>query len=169
MAKAIVLLGSNRGDRAALLEKAQQRIAQDAGDVSKVSALYESEPWGFEDDTPFLNQVLIIETKWSPNQLLHKLLDIETGLGRTRKNAHVYSSRPIDIDILFYDDLIIDDAGLKVPHPRMQFRKFTLMPLSELWPDLIHPVLKKPVKELLRDCEDQLNVKKLVTRASYGV
>lgn len=170
MAKAILLLGSNRGERAAILEKARSLISGGAGVISMQSGLYESEPWGFEDDTLFLNQVVIVETELSPGILLHTLLDIETSLGRKRTSQPVYSSRTIDIDILFYNDLIIDDAELKVPHPRMQFRMFALMPLVELWPELIHPVLKKPVSKLLEDCRDDLRVEKFVTdKASYGI
>lgn len=160
MAKVTLLLGSNRGNRADILQKARENIFRAAGRPLAESSLYESDPWGFSDPTPFLNQVIIIETAVAPKPLLKVLLDIEDQLGRMRDGQSIYSSRPIDIDILFYDHLIIDDETLQVPHPRMQNRMFTLLPLLEVHPNLIHPVLKKPVKALKKECTDTLKVEK---------
>ena len=162
MAKATLLLGSNRGNRSELLSSAREKIYHTAGKHVAASSLYESEPWGFSDSTPFLNQVIIIDTALAPKALLKILLDTEMQLGRLRQNHTVYSSRTIDIDILFYDDLIIDDETLQVPHPRMQNRMFTLLPLLEVRPELIHPVLKKPVKALKEACPDTLRVEKCI-------
>ncbi|MGM0566739.1 MAG: 2-amino-4-hydroxy-6-hydroxymethyldihydropteridine diphosphokinase [Bacteroidota bacterium] len=161
MAKATLLLGSNRGNRTMIVEQAIREIRQKAGKVSAFSSLYESEPWGFDDNIPFINQVVVIETALSPKHLLSSLLSIENELGRVRKNSGVYSPRPIDLDILFYDDLIVNETDLQIPHPRMQNRMFTLMPLMEISPDFIHPVLKKPVSELKDQCPDQLRVDRL--------
>ena len=161
MAKATLLLGSNRGNRMMILEQAIREIQENAGYALAFSSLYESEPWGFEDDIPFINQVVVIKTALSPKHLLNTLLSIENALGRVRKATSVYSPRPIDIDILFYDDLIVNEPDLQIPHPRMQNRMFTLMPLMEISPGFIHPVLKKPVSELKDQCPDQLRVDRL--------
>ncbi len=161
MAKATLLLGSNRGNRIMILEQAIREIQKKAGKTNAFSSLYESEPWGFEDDIPFINQIIVIETALSPKNLLNTLLSIEKKLGRVRENSGIYSPRPIDIDILFYDDLIVNEPDLQIPHPRMQNRMFTLMPLMEISPAFIHPVLKKPVSELKYLCPDQLRVDRL--------
>lgn len=165
MARATLLLGSNRGNRMMILEQAIREIQENAGKIHAFSSLYESEPWGFIDDIPFINQVVVIETTLSPKHLLNMLLSIENALGRVRKNATVYSPRTIDIDILFYDDLIVKEPDLQIPHPRMQNRMFTLLPLMEISPEFIHPVLKKPVSELKFQCSDQLRVERLAETA----
>ena len=161
MAKATLLLGSNRGNRTMIVEQAILEIRQKAGEASAFSSLYESEPWGFDDNIPFINKVIVIETDLSPKLLLNTLLSIENELGRVRANTGVYSPRPIDIDILFYDDIIVNEHDLQIPHPRMQNRMFTLMPLMEISPDFMHPVLKKPVSELKKQCPDRLSVYRL--------
>ena len=161
MAKATLLLGSNRGNRMMILEQAILEIQEKAGKAYSFSSLYESEPWGFDDNIPFINQVIVIETALSPKHLLNTLLSIETALGRVREKTGVYSPRPIDIDILFYNDLIVNEPDLQIPHPRMQNRMFTLMPLMEISPGFMHPVLKKPVSELKDQCPDLLSVARL--------
>ncbi len=165
-----LLLGSNRGNRIELLTKARQSIAEKAGEIIHSSSLYESEPWGFEDEISFINQVLEIKTNLSAEKLLKVLLDIESSLGRIRfadpascilhqeqSDLHPvpgYNSRTIDLDILFYSDKIIFTESLRVPHPRLHERRFTLEPMNEIAPDLMHPILKKTVGELLAGCTD---------------
>jgi len=150
------------GDRFRLMEEARRHIEATAGHIVKQSSLYETEPWGFEAEQHFLNQVLVMETDRGPEELMGKLLDIEKELGREPvAPGGGYASRIIDIDILFYADRVIDREHLKVPHPELQNRLFTLMPLSEVAPDLLHPVLNKTVTRLLQECPDNSTVRKI--------
>lgn len=155
-----ILLGSNMGNREELLSEAIELIELRCGKVVLKSSLYESEPWGFDAEIYFLNQSIAIESILSPHDLLNELLAIEAELGRKRKENHVgYESRPIDLDIIYYDDIINNDEDLILPHPRLHLRRFVLMPLCEIAPDFIHPVFKESNKELLERCEDSLGVK----------
>ena len=150
-----LLLGSNMGDRLSLLHEARTLLAAHAGAVVGQSGCYESEPWGFEADTLFMNQALQIDTRLTPMQLLSAIQRIERQLGRERTTPPgVYASRPIDIDILFYDNLVIDTPALTVPHPLLHRRRFALLPLCDLAPDYTHPVLHKTISELLQQCGD---------------
>jgi len=153
MARAVLLTGSNMGEKRYLLNRACTLIAKQIGPVVCESSIYESEPWGFQSDETFLNQALLIETKLEPIALLNAIQTIEKELGRKRKEAppdevRIYESRPIDIDILFYDDLILNEERLRIPHPLLAEREFVLVPLREILPDYIHPVLQKPVCDL---------------------
>ncbi|MEI6062445.1 MAG: 2-amino-4-hydroxy-6-hydroxymethyldihydropteridine diphosphokinase [Bacteroidota bacterium] len=153
MAVVYFSIGSNQGDRLNCLVKATQLIDLRIGKVLCFSAVYESAPWGFQADTSFLNQVLQVETELDPHLVLSALLDIEKILGRIRAGLE-YSSRIIDIDILFYDELHMEEDILIIPHPRMHLRRFVMEPLASIAPDFLHPILKKPVSELLNILED---------------
>jgi 2-amino-4-hydroxy-6-hydroxymethyldihydropteridine diphosphokinase len=126
---AYIGLGSNLGDR-----EAQLLRAADALDAVRLSPVIETEPWGFEDQPRFLNAVAEVETELSPRQLLDRLLEIEKALGRTRDGPR-YGPRTIDLDLLIYDDQVIDEPGLQVPHPRLAERSFVLEPLAALVPE----------------------------------
>ena len=155
-----ILLGSNLGDREAILESAVDMIEERCGSVVLMSSLYESEPWGFETENLFLNQAIGVETSLSPHDLLNELLQIEAELGRVRQENHQgYESRPIDLDVIYYDDMVIADEELIVPHPSMHKRRFVLMPLCEIAPDFIHPLFRESNRELLARCEDRLRVR----------
>lgn len=155
-----ILLGSNLGDREAILESAVDMIEERCGSVVLMSSLYESEPWGFETENLFLNQAIGVETSLSPHDLLNELLQIEAELGRVRRENHQgYESRPIDLDVIYYDDMVIADEELIVPHPSMHKRRFVLMPLCEIAPDFIHPLFRESNRELLARCEDRLRVR----------
>lgn len=147
------------GERKENLQRAKQAIAQQAGQVTAASALYETEAWGIQDQAPFLNQALEIRTELSADDLLQVLLSIEQDLGRVREVK--YGPRIIDIDIIFYNHAIIRHPGLTVPHPHMQQRRFVLECLADIAPDFQHPVLGKTVRELLKECPDTLTVNKL--------
>jgi len=160
MAKVFLLLGGNIGDKVGYLKKTKDLIVKNIGAIIKESSLYESEPWGFEDESIFINQVVEIQTNFEPLELLNKTREIERTLGRER-NSKGYSSRTIDIDILFYDDLIFESERLNIPHKLLHERRFTLAPLDEISPESIHPVFNITIDELLLKCEDKLRVKKI--------
>lgn len=152
-------IGSNLGNREINMQQAVEHINRRVGEVYLKSAIYETEPWGFQSDDAFLNMVIAVETQMSPRALLSEILHIESLLGRFRNKEH-YSSRNIDIDILLYDDVVLSEPDLTIPHPLLHERKFVLIPLCEIASELVHPVLKKTFRELLDECEDTSNVTK---------
>jgi len=154
-------VGSNLGNRENNLEQAVARIVEYIGPVLKSSSIYITEPWGFKAEEEFLNIVVKIGTKLTPSGILGRILMIESLLGRVRDNKQ-YTSRLIDIDILLYGDIIVDEEILKIPHPLLHKRKFVLVPMCEIDSEMIHPVLNKSLAELLESCEDQNEVKKLL-------
>ncbi|HVU96640.1 MAG TPA: 2-amino-4-hydroxy-6-hydroxymethyldihydropteridine diphosphokinase [Puia sp.] len=156
-----LLIGGNEGDRVGTMATARRQIEAAAGPISRQSALYETAPWGKTDQPDFINQALLVETPLDAVTLLQTLLNIEAAMGR--KRIEKYDSRIIDIDILFFNDAIIRQPGLLIPHPEMQNRRFVLAPLAEIAPGYPHPVLGLSVRELLINCTDPLAVKKLTT------
>lgn len=160
MVKVYLLLGSNLGERLFLLKQAAGYIETQAGTIVQYSSIYETKSWGKTDEPDYLNQVLLIKTMLQPHELLAKLLEIELLLGRKREEK--WGSRTMDIDILFYDDMIVNEPELTIPHPQLQNRRFTLEPLVELAPNFIHPVLQKALKKLKDDLQDELQVKKYI-------
>jgi len=156
----ILLLGGNQGDMPDTLSKACQLLEKNTGRIEKVSGLYESEPWGFDSEVSFINQVVELNTSLLPEDVLLQTQKIEKHLGRERNDSPGYSSRPIDIDILFYDDITVSKPNLTIPHPRLHERMFTLIPLSEKWEQWIHPVFNKTVEQLKNECSDTGWVKK---------
>ena len=162
METAYVLFGSNLGDKEVLFAQACLLINNRCGRVVKVSSAYESEPWGFEAEEWFLNRVIVLETELSPEGLLDALLQIEKELGRVR-NPEVkgYASRTVDLDILYFGSRVIHTERLTVPHPRLHLRRFALMPMCDVAPLLVHPVLRQTQTELLGLCLDACEVRKL--------
>ncbi|HEY4935977.1 MAG TPA: 2-amino-4-hydroxy-6-hydroxymethyldihydropteridine diphosphokinase [Puia sp.] len=159
MNKAYLLTGGNEGDRFLHMQQARTNIEHICGQLLQVSSMYETAPWGKTDQPYFLNQVLLVETTLSPEALLQAILSIEEKGGRKRtiKNA----PRTIDIDILFYNRLVLEEPGLSIPHPRIADRRFVLEPLNEISPEFIHPVFGKTIQLLLLECKDELAVKKI--------
>lgn len=150
-----VLFGSNMGNKDWIFAQSCQLINNRCGRIVNVSSAYESEPWGFEADEWFLNRVIVLETELEPEDLLQELLEIERELGRVRHPGSVgYSSRPADLDLLYYGDRVMDTDVLTVPHPRLHLRRFALIPLCEVASELLHPVLQMTQKELLEQCPD---------------
>ena len=143
-----LLLGSNQGNRLELLRKACECLQQLDIKIVKCSSVYESEPWGFEAEQNFLNQVLQVSTALSPQELLQKAQQVEEQLGRVRTANSGYASRTIDVDILFYGSEVVSTPTLTIPHPLLHLRQFTLIPLAEIAPDFVHPILKKTIEQL---------------------
>lgn len=158
MPRLYLLLGGNLGDRILYLQQARETIAAQVGIITQTSALYETAAWGKTDQPSFLNQVLEVDTNLSPEDVLQTINMIEHALGRNRTEH--WGARVIDIDILFYEDLVQQTQRLTIPHPQLHLRRFTLLPLQEIAPELVHPVLKQTVAELLKNCPDELEVSK---------
>lgn len=151
-----LLTGGNLGDRFANMEMARRLIQKRIGEVTSASSFYETEAWGVEDQPDYLNQVLEVESKMEPADLLAEIHEIEREMGRERRTK--WESRPIDIDILFYGDKILKTKKLEIPHPRLHLRNFVLIPLLEMVPELEHPLFKKTIEELYWECGDELEV-----------
>lgn len=154
-----LLLGSNMGDSKKRLSDAKKMIEKNIGKIVTASSIYRTAAWGKEDQPDFLNQIVVATSKLSANDVLNTIFSIEKEMGRIRtfKNA----ARAIDIDILYFNDDIINTESLTVPHSQMQNRKFVLTPLVEIAPDLVHPLLRKSTVELMNSCTDKLNVQKI--------
>jgi 2-amino-4-hydroxy-6-hydroxymethyldihydropteridine diphosphokinase len=160
MARAYLSLGSNAGNREQFIFKAEQLINKEIGKIVSASSLYETEPWGISTGSYFLNKSVISETNLDPFEILEKSQKIEITLGR-KVDSPRYSSRVLDIDILFIDNIIIESNTLKIPHPEIANRRFVLEPLSEIEHYYIHPVEKKSIRELLDNCTDRLSVRRI--------
>jgi 2-amino-4-hydroxy-6-hydroxymethyldihydropteridine diphosphokinase len=157
--KTFLLTGGNVGDRKKNLQQATALLEKYCGKIIKQSSVYETAAWGKTDQPNFLNQVLEMETGLKARQLMNEILKIEHLMGRKRNEK--YGPRIIDIDLLFFNDEIIDERKLIIPHPELQNRRFALTPLAEIAPALQHPVFKQSIRELLAKCPDQLNVNKI--------
>jgi 2-amino-4-hydroxy-6-hydroxymethyldihydropteridine diphosphokinase len=156
---AYLLLGSNRGNRLFMISKALVEINKRIGVIIKRSSLYETEPWGFEDETFFVNFLIAVSTELDPEILLKEIKEIETILGRFQ-NAEQNESRNIDIDIIFYNNNIFNNEILKIPHPLITQRRFVLTPLNEIIPNFVHPIEKKTIFQLLSECKDNRKVRR---------
>lgn len=150
---AIVLFGSNLGNRQKEMNDALERLTHVLGPPEKISSVYESASWGKEDEPEYLNMVAGFRTSLAAAEVLDVLLATEMHAGRTRGTVR-YESRTIDLDLLFYGAQIIHEPNLHIPHPRMENRRFTLVPLHEIYPDLIHPVHQVSISKLLDQCMD---------------
>jgi len=153
MSKVYLSIGSNKGNRSLLINKAIDEIEKKVGIIISRSSIYQSKSWGF-DSNDFYNLCLLIDTDIMPKSLLINLKKIEKSMGREDIDGS-YSDRFIDIDILFYDNIITDSEDLKIPHPKIEIRKFVLVPMLEIADDYVHPILNKTIKELYNDCSDQ--------------
>ncbi|ARS35878.1 2-amino-4-hydroxy-6-hydroxymethyldihydropteridine diphosphokinase [Pontibacter actiniarum] len=159
MPNVYLLLGGNLGDRQLYLQQARESIQAQVGPLLRSSRLYETAAWGKTDQPSFLNQVLEVHTEHAPEEVLQRINAIERELGRVRLEH--WGARVIDIDILFYDEAVLQTQRLTIPHPQLHLRRFTLLPLAELAPELRHPVLGKSVAQLLQECPDMLEVQVL--------
>ena len=159
MYRTYLLTGGNLGDREKNLAKARELINEQCGAIISASSLYETAAWGKTDQPAFLNQALMVDTLLNARQLIRRILKIEKQMGRIREEK--YGPRVIDIDILLFNDEKHNYHFLKLPHPEMQNRHFALLPLAEIAAGIVHPVLKKTISELLNECKDELDVKKI--------
>ena len=157
--KVYLLTGSNVGNSKALLNQAKLSVIQHIGAITAASSLYQTAPWGNTNQQHFLNQVLEVSTNLASKEVLTTILNIEQQMGRTREEK--WAPRTIDIDILFFNNNIIDEHDLKIPHPLLHQRRFTLVPLAEIAPNYIHPLLHQTVTNLLQHCSDNSVVEKL--------
>ena len=142
-------LGSNLGERDKNIRTALEKMQEKGIELLRVSSVLETEPYGYTDQPKFLNAVCLVETNLTPDQLLDVLFEIEKEMGRVRERK--WGPRIIDLDIIFYEDLVLESERLIVPHPDMHNRWFVLAPLAEICPDYVHPKLKKTVRELLQE------------------
>ena len=147
-------LGTNLGNKLQNLKTAYLLIEEKIGKIISQSNIYCSEAWGYQSNNEFYNTVVAVETILLPYQILEIIADIEGKLGRQRKHLNTFEDRSIDIDILFYNSLIINDKNLQIPHPKIQDRLFVLLPLCEINPNFVHPILQLPLCLLLERCED---------------
>jgi 2-amino-4-hydroxy-6-hydroxymethyldihydropteridine diphosphokinase len=152
-----ISMGSNTGARELMLQEALKEIALLPVNIMALSGIYETASWGIPDQPPYLNQVIRISTSLEPSVFMQNLLQIEQKLGRIRSGER-WLSRTIDLDILFFGNLILQTPALQLPHPRLSERRFVLVPLAEIRPFFRDPLTKKTVLELLRDCQDPLQV-----------
>jgi 2-amino-4-hydroxy-6-hydroxymethyldihydropteridine diphosphokinase len=158
MSTAYLLIGGNLGNRTAYLQQATQLIRELCGNIVHSSAIYETAAWGLTDQPSFYNQALAVETTLAPDMLMQQLLEIEEQMGRQRTVK--MGPRIIDLDILLIDGLVISSRLLTLPHPALPQRRFALLPLAEIAPAVIHPVLQKSISQLLEECTDELDVQK---------
>lgn len=161
MNRSVLLMGGNLGDVLITFSETRKLLADKVGEIESVSSVYISSAWGFESESLFYNQVLVVNTMYSAGNLLDRLLEIEKHFGRTRIAGQGYQSRTLDLDILFFNQEVIYTENLQIPHPRLHLRNFTLVPLAELMQDFIHPVLGVTIKELLHQSTDTIQVQKL--------
>ena len=158
MRTGFLLMGGNMGNRLAYLQQAKKMIGETCGKIVQSSSIYETAAWGIEEQASFYNQVIVLETTLTPENLMHQLLEIENEMGRKRDQK--MGPRIIDLDILMIDELVISSGLLTLPHPALPFRRFALIPLCEIDPSIIHPVLQKKMGQLLEECTDVLDVQK---------
>ena len=159
MNRAFLLTGSNLGNRGDNLAAARDFINRQCGSIITASSLYETAAWGKTDQPAFLNQAVEVYTSLNARQLIRKILKVEKEMGRVREEK--YGPRLIDIDILLFNQEKHNYHFLKLPHPEIQNRRFALLPLAEIAPDIMHPVLNKTITELLNECKDELEVSRI--------
>jgi 2-amino-4-hydroxy-6-hydroxymethyldihydropteridine diphosphokinase len=156
----VLQLGSNLGNRSGNLHQACFMIEESIGPIKSVSSIYETEPWGYDSKNSFINQCITVGSDMDPGRILERIHLIEAKLGRKGRSLD-YIDRLIDIDILFYGDMVLSHPGLQIPHPKIRDRRFSLVPLAEIMPDFEHPIFRKKISTLLSECMDKGKVKRI--------
>ena len=156
MKEVILIIGGNMGDRTGFLTEAKSKLKHNLGEIKKMSSMYETQAWGDKSNGDYLNQVLILQTEYEPEEVLEIALKVEKELGRERDVK--WGNRTMDIDILYFGEKIINKPNLILPHPYIAERRFVLVPLDEILPDFIHPIFNLTNKELLDRCTDACKV-----------
>lgn len=154
MEKVILSLGSSLGDKLKTLSSAVNDIDEKIGAVVQKSKIYESEPWGFKDENFFLNMAVELSTDLSPDEVLEQIISIENKYFRVRNTSNSYQARTLDIDILFYGNLVYSTEKLTIPHKYAHKRLFVLLPVADISKDFVHPILKQSISYLLKKCDD---------------
>lgn len=162
-----LILGGNMGKRDEVMFHALRKIDRQIGKIVLQSGIYETAAWGYENQNAFYNCVIAIETEKNPQEVLEKVLNIENQIGRVRTGAK-WQERLIDIDILFYNDRVVEESDLKIPHPLLHKRLFTLIPLLEIAADFVHPILQKSIRQVLDACEDKLDTKLVLEAKQFS-
>jgi 2-amino-4-hydroxy-6-hydroxymethyldihydropteridine diphosphokinase len=157
-----ISIGSNIGDKIENISTVINEIKKTIGEVNLTSSNYKSDPWGFNSNETFINAVICIQTKYNPTELIKELQIIEKKMGRTRSHNKGYTDRIIDLDIIYFNDEIVNTIELKIPHTNLYFRKFVLIPLNEIAPNYIDPLKKTTIKELLEICPDESILEKVI-------
>jgi len=160
MNRVYISLGGNIGDKRANFKQVREIIAAQFGNILEESSLYETPPWGFCSENYFWNQAMCIETEFEADEMLLRFKEIEKSFGQKSMDER-YTDRAMDLDILYFGNVVIESEVITIPHPRIQERKFVLIPLVEIAPDFIHPCLQKTNFELLEQCKDRSVVKKI--------
>lgn len=162
MYKVFLGIGGNIGNKPENFSRVRNEIGDKIGTIVKFSSVYETPPWGFSSDDVFWNQVFEVETRLEAEEILWRINEVEEGFGRKRgEGGGGYLSRPMDIDILYFNDDYFETKSLIVPHPRIQERRFVLVPLVEIAPEYKHPLLRLTNSELLKNCRDNSVIKRL--------
>lgn len=161
MRNVYLLIGGNLGNREINIQKAHFLIAHKIGNIFLKSSIYQTAPWGNTNQPEFLNQVVVCQTNLTPLQILSKILEIEAAFKRIKQQK--WGARTMDVDILFYDDWIINAPNLVIPHPLLAQRRFALKPLCEVAPLLIHPILNITISQMLLNCDDELEVTEYIS------
>jgi 2-amino-4-hydroxy-6-hydroxymethyldihydropteridine diphosphokinase len=156
----VLLLGSNLGNRLKNLEQARNLVEDSLGDIQALSSIYETASWGYKSGNAYFNQCISLLACMDPDSILGQTQEIEKKIGRKSRSVE-YADRLIDIDILFYGDMVLSLSELQIPHKKLQDRRFALIPLAEILPDFEHPVFNKKVKVLLAECKDILPVRRI--------
>lgn len=156
----VLQLGSNLGNRTGNLHQARLLIGESIGPIKSVSSIYDTAPWGYDSNNGFLNQCITVWSDMDPGRILERIHLIEAKLGRQGRSLE-YIDRLIDIDILFYGDMVLSRPDLQIPQNKIQDRRFSLVPMAEILPDFVHTVFRKKISTLLSECMDKLEVKRI--------
>lgn len=163
----VLMIGTNLGDRESNISTAIHRLNAFFGSPKLIGAIYETEPWGYDTDKMFYNRAVVYTTDLLPFEILHVCKSVEIEMGRRKTFDRRYENRIIDVDIILYGELVVNELYLKIPHHQLTERRFVLEPLNDIIPDFMHPVLHKTVRQLYLECTDSLKVKK-IDRDNYG-